>query len=66
MANLLKTEHALDWGQTAQEIEDQYQTGMIERDLYRAALDRCASAAGNPDPSTGCRLVIYYVKEVTE
>lgn len=37
-----------------------------ERDLYLGALNRCASAAGNPDPSVGCRLVIYYVKEVTE
>jgi hypothetical protein len=37
-----------------------------ERDLYLGALNRCASAAGNPDPATGCRLVIFYVKEVTE
>ena len=31
-----------------------------------AALKRCASAAGNPDPARGCRIVIYYVTEVTE
>ena len=35
MANPLKTEHAIDWSQTAQEIEDHYQSGMIERDRYR-------------------------------
>ena len=34
----MKTNHALDWGKTAQEIEDQFQTGMIERDRYREAL----------------------------
>jgi len=39
MANPLKTEHALDWGKTAQEIEDQFQAGMIERDRYRDALE---------------------------
>ena len=38
MANPLKTNHALDWGKTAQEIEDQFQAGMIERDRYREAL----------------------------
>lgn len=32
MANPLKTEHAIDWSHTAQEIEDHYQSGMIERD----------------------------------
>ena len=37
-----------------------------ECDLYRGALLRCASAAGNPDPATGCRLVIYFVNEVIE
>lgn len=37
-----------------------------ECDLYRGALRRCASAAGNPDPATGCRLVIYFVNEVIE
>ena len=35
----MKTNHALDWGKTAQEIEDQFQTGMIERDRYREALE---------------------------
>ena len=33
----MKTNHALDWGKTAQEIEDQFQAGMIERDRYREA-----------------------------
>ena len=45
MANPLKTEHAIDWSQTAQEIEDHYQSGMIERDRYRAALEEI----GKPD-----------------
>ena len=35
----MKTEHALDWGKTAQEIADQYEAGMIERDRYRDALE---------------------------
>jgi len=39
MTNPLKTEHAIDWGKTAQEIEDQFQAGMIERDRYRNALE---------------------------
>ena len=43
MTNPLRTEHALDWGKTAQEIEDQFQTGMIERDRYRSALKRIAA-----------------------
>jgi len=37
-----------------------------QRDRYLSALLRCASAAGNPDPATGCRLVIAFVKAVTE
>ena len=43
MTNPLKTEHAIDWRKTAQEIEDQFQAGMIERDRYRSALKRIAS-----------------------
>lgn len=39
MTNPLKTEHALDWGKTAQEIEDQFQAGMIERDRYRKRIE---------------------------
>ena len=39
MTNPLKTEHAIDWRKTAQEIEDQFQAGMIERDRYRMALE---------------------------
>ena len=35
----MKTEHALDWGKTAQEISDQYEAGMIQRDRYREALE---------------------------
>ena len=35
----MKTEHALDWGKTAQEISDQFEAGMIERDRYRKALE---------------------------
>lgn len=35
----MKTEHALDWGKTAQEIADEYEAGMIERDRYRKALE---------------------------
>ncbi len=35
----MKTEHALDWGKTAQEIEDQFQAGMAERDRYKEALE---------------------------
>jgi hypothetical protein len=42
MTNPLKTEHALDWGKTAQEIEDQFQAGMIERDRYRECLEELA------------------------
>ena len=38
----VKTEHALDWGKTAQEIEDQFQAGMIERDRYRECLEELA------------------------
>ena len=34
----MKTEHALDWGKTAQEIADQFEAGMIQRDRYREAL----------------------------
>ena len=34
----MMTKHALDWGKTAQEIEDQFQAGMAERDRYREAL----------------------------
>ena len=39
MANPLKTEHAIDWSKTAQEIEDQFQAGMIERDRYRKRIE---------------------------
>ena len=35
----MKTEHALDWGKTAQEISDQFEAGMIERDRYKEALE---------------------------
>lgn len=42
MTNPLKTEHALDWGKTAQEIEDQFQAGMIERDRYLTCLEELA------------------------
>ena len=35
----MKTNHALDWGKKAQEIEDQFQAGMIERNRYREALE---------------------------
>ena len=38
MVNPLKTEHALDWSKTAQEIEDQFQAGMIERDHLKITL----------------------------
>ena len=38
MVNPLKTEHAIDWRMTMQEIEDQFQAGMVERDRYREAL----------------------------
>ena len=34
----MRTEHALDWSKTAQEISDQYEAGMIDRDRYREAL----------------------------
>ena len=43
MTNPLKTEHAIDWRKTAQEIEDQFQAGMIERDRYRKALEDIAN-----------------------
>ena len=43
MTNPLKTEHAIDWRKTAQEIEDQFRAGMIERDRYRSALERIAA-----------------------
>ena len=39
----MKTEHALDWGKTAQEISDQFEAGMIERDRYREALEAIIS-----------------------
>ena len=35
----MKAEHALDWGKTGQEISDQFEAGMIERDRYREALE---------------------------
>ena len=35
----MKTERALDWGKTAQEISDQFEAGMIQRDRYREALE---------------------------
>ena len=35
----MKTEHALDWGKTAQEISDQFEAGMIQCDRYREALE---------------------------
>lgn len=35
----MKTEHALDWGKTAQEISAQFEAGMIERDRYKEALE---------------------------
>ena len=35
----MKTEHALDWSKTAQEISDQFEAGMIQRDRYREALE---------------------------
>ena len=35
----MKTEHALDWGKTAQEISGQFEAGMIQRDRYREALE---------------------------
>lgn len=38
MVNPLKTEHAIDWRMTMQEIEDQFQAGMVERDRYKEAL----------------------------
>ena len=34
----MKAEHALDWGKTGQEISDQFEAGMIQRDRYREAL----------------------------
>ena len=43
----MKTEHALDWGKTAQEIEDQFQAGMIERDRYRECLEELAQTYRN-------------------
>lgn len=39
MVNPLKTEHAIDWRMTKQEIEDQFQVGMKERDRYREVLE---------------------------
>ena len=48
MTNPLKTEHAIDWRKTAQEIEDQFQAGMIERDRYRAALEKLARLGNEP------------------
>jgi hypothetical protein len=39
MVNHLKTEHAIDWRMTMQEIEDQFQAGMKERDRYREVLE---------------------------
>ena len=35
----MKTEHALDWRKTAQEISDEFEAGMIQRDRYREALE---------------------------
>ena len=34
----MQTQHALDWSKTAQEISDQFEAGMIQRDRYREAL----------------------------
>jgi hypothetical protein len=52
--NPLKTEHALDWSKTAQEIEDQFQAGMIERDRYREALKRIAHIHDHPSLKHPC------------
>ena len=49
MTNPLKTEHAIDWRKTAQEIEDQFQAGMIERDRYRNALEDIANQVADTD-----------------
>ena len=49
MTNPLKTEHAIDWRKTAQEIEDQFQAGMIERDRYRNALEDIANLVADTD-----------------
>ena len=35
----MKTDHALDWGKTAQEIADESEAGMSERDRDRKALE---------------------------
>ena len=35
----MRTDHSLDWSKTAQEIADQFEAGMIERDRYREALE---------------------------
>ena len=38
---VVRTEHTLDWSKTAQEIADEYEAGMIERDVLREKLDDC-------------------------
>ena len=56
----MKTEHALDWGKTAQEIADQYEAGMIERDRYREALE--AIIANETAYNRGDALSAYIAK----
>ena len=56
----MKTEHALDWGKTAQEISDQFEAGMIQRDRYRAALE--AIIANETAYNRGDALSAYIAK----
>ena len=43
----MKTEHALDWGKTAAEIEADFEQMAKERDRYREALEHIARGVFN-------------------
>ena len=60
----MKTEHALDWGKTAQEIADQFEAGMIQRDRYREAL--VAILANEEAYNRGDALSAYIAKNALD
>ena len=60
----MKSEHALDWGKTAQEISDQYEAGMIQRDRYREALEEIL--ANEEAYNRGDALSAYIAKSVLD
>ena len=60
----MQTQHALDWSKTAQEISDQFEAGMIQRDRYREALE--AILANEEAYSRGDALSAHIARSVLE